>query len=135
MHGFLDTIREGHPTTPLLVISPLFCPIHEETPGPGAVDLSTGALRFVATGKPEEVAGGKLALGVIRTALQEIVAQRAASDPQLHYLDGLALYGAGDHAALPLPDRLHPDAATHALIGDRFAAMAFGPGGAFAGTG
>ena len=40
VHGFLDTIREGHPTTPLLVVSPLLCPIHEDTPGPAAPDLS-----------------------------------------------------------------------------------------------
>lgn len=36
VHGFLDTIREGHPTTPLLVVSPIWCPIHEDTPGPSA---------------------------------------------------------------------------------------------------
>ena len=36
VHGFLDTIRDGHPTTPLLVVSPLLCPIHEDTPGPSA---------------------------------------------------------------------------------------------------
>ena len=36
VHGFLDTIRDGHPTTPLLVVSPMLCPIHEDTPGPGA---------------------------------------------------------------------------------------------------
>jgi hypothetical protein len=35
VHGFLDTIREGHPTAPLLVVSSMLCPIHEETPGPG----------------------------------------------------------------------------------------------------
>ena len=40
VHGFLDTIREGHPTTPLLVVSPILCPIHEDTPGPSAPDLS-----------------------------------------------------------------------------------------------
>lgn len=34
VHGFLDTLREGHPTTPLLVISPIYCPLHENTPGP-----------------------------------------------------------------------------------------------------
>ena len=34
VHGFLDTIREGHPDTPLLVVSPILCPIHEDTPGP-----------------------------------------------------------------------------------------------------
>jgi hypothetical protein len=53
MHGFLDTIREGHPTAPLLVISPLYCPIHEDTPGPGAFDMSAlaaGKVSFRATG-------------------------------------------------------------------------------------
>jgi transposase len=31
----------------------------------------------------------------------------------------------------PLPDQLHPDAATHRRIGERFAALPFAPGGAF----
>jgi hypothetical protein len=34
VHGFLDTIREGHPTTPLLVVSAILCPVQEDTPGP-----------------------------------------------------------------------------------------------------
>ena len=34
VHGFLDTIREGAPSAPILVISPIFCPMHEDTPGP-----------------------------------------------------------------------------------------------------
>ncbi|WTP19351.1 hypothetical protein OHT93_08490 [Streptomyces sp. NBC_00191] len=34
-------------------------------------------------------------------------------------------------AELPLPDQLHPDAATHHRIGERFAALAFGSGGPF----
>ena len=34
VHGFLDTIRDGHPTTPLVVVSPLLCPLVETTPGP-----------------------------------------------------------------------------------------------------
>ncbi|HBD21757.1 MAG TPA: lipase, partial [Dietzia sp.] len=25
VHGFLDTIRDGHPTTPLLLVSPIYC--------------------------------------------------------------------------------------------------------------
>lgn len=33
--GFLDTIRDGHPRTPLILVSPIFCGIHEHTPGPG----------------------------------------------------------------------------------------------------
>jgi len=134
VHGFLDTIREGHPATPLLVVSPLYCPIHEDTPGPGAFDLgalSAGELRFRATGDPAERAAGKLTLGVIREELSRIVEQRAADDPHLHYLDGRALYGEADFAELPLPDQLHPDAAAHRRIGERFAGLVFGADGAF----
>ncbi|MBO3675739.1 GDSL-type esterase/lipase family protein [Streptomyces sp. NEAU-YJ-81] len=135
VHGFLDTIREGHPTTPLLVVSPILCPIHEDTPGPAAFDfsaLSSGKLRFLATGDPAERAAGKLTLRVIREELSRIVKQRAADDPHLHYLDGRDLYGEADADELPLPDELHPDAATHRRIGERFAALAFADGGPFA---
>ncbi|MGK5732504.1 GDSL-type esterase/lipase family protein [Streptomyces sp. URMC 124] len=137
VHGFLDTIREGHPTVPLLVVSPILCPIHEDTPGPSAPDfseLSEGKLRFQATGDPAERAFGKLTLNVIREELARIVEQRAAEDPNLHYLDGRELYGEADFAELPLPDQLHPDAAAHRRIGERFAALAFGSGGPFAAT-
>jgi hypothetical protein len=135
VHGFLDTIREGHPATPLLVVSPILCPIHEDTPGPSAPDfsnLSTGKLQFRAAGDPAERAGGKLTLNVIRDELARVVKQRATDDPNLHYLDGRDLYGEADFAELPLPDQLHPDAATHRRIGERFAALAFGTGGPFA---
>jgi hypothetical protein len=135
VHGFLDTIRDGHPTAPLLVVSPLHCPIHEDTPGPGAFDLSAlaaGNLRFRATGDPAERASGKLTLGVVREELARIVEQRAAEDPYLRYLDGHELYGETDFAELPLPDRLHPDAAAHRRIGERFAELAFTANGPFA---
>jgi hypothetical protein len=132
VHGFLDTIREGHPTTPLLVVSAILCPIHEDTPGPSAVDLSTGTPRFRATGDPAEHAAGKLTLTVVRAELARIVEQRAADDPNLHHLDGRELYGEVDVAELPLPDQLHPDAATHRRIGARFGELAFGAGGPFA---
>ena len=135
VHGFLDTIRDGHPDLPLLVVSPLLCPIHEETPGPGSFDveaLGNGEVRFYATGDPADVTAGKLTLQVMRTELAGIVAQRAATDPALHYLDGLVLYGEADHDVLPLPDALHPDGETHRLIGSRFADAAFGPGRPFA---
>ncbi|MFC9122268.1 GDSL-type esterase/lipase family protein [Streptomyces sp. NPDC057067] len=135
VHGFLDTIREGHPTTPLLVVSPLLCPIHEDTPGPSAPDLralSEGKLSFRATGDPAETAAGKLTLSVIRVELARIVEQRAAEDPHLFHLDGRELYGEADSAELPLPDALHPDAATHRRIGERFAELAFRAGGPLA---
>ena len=135
VHGFLDTIRDGHPTAPLLVVSPVLCPIHEETPGPGTFDveaLREGIVHFRATGDPADVAAGKLTLQVIREELAAVVEQRRSEDPAIHYLDGLTLYGEQDHDDLPLPDALHPDADAHRLIGRRFAERAFGMGGAFA---
>ena len=135
VHGFLDTIRDGHPDTPLLVISPILCPIHEHTPGPTGWDLSAlaeGHLRFAATGTPEEVAAGKLTLSVIRAELSRIIAQRATADPNLHYLDGRTLYGEPDNTARPLPDDLHPDPETHRIMATRFAAHSFSAKGPFA---
>jgi hypothetical protein len=135
VHGFLDTIRDGHPTTPLLVISPIHCAIHETTPGPGAFDLAalaTGNIRFQATGDPAEAATGKLTLSTIRAELARIVAERQADDANLHYLDGLQLFGEADEREHPLPDALHPDAATHQLIATRFAQLAFADGGPLA---
>jgi hypothetical protein len=128
MHGFLDTIRDGHPDTPLVVVSPVYCPIHEGVPGPTWFDvdaLAEGRLRFRATGSVDEVVQGKLTLGVIRRRLEEIVRQRAGDDPNLHHVDGLRLYGPDDHARRPLPDELHPDTATHRQIGERFANLVF----------
>ncbi|MEU8653271.1 SGNH/GDSL hydrolase family protein [Streptomyces sp. NPDC048737] len=134
VHGFLDTVREGHPDTPLLVVSPILCPMHEDTPGPTAPDtrgLEKGVLRFVPLGDAAEVPGGKLTLRVVREELARIVGERAVDDPELHHLDGRELYGERDVEELPLPDQLHPDAATHLRMGERFAAAAFGEGGAF----
>jgi hypothetical protein len=134
VHGFLDTIRDGHPNTPLLLISPIFCGIHEDTPGPGAIDpdsMGSGQVRFLATGDPADVRAGRLTLRVIREAMQSL-AERRASDSNLHYLDGTRLYGEPDSLEHPLPDALHPDTVTHGIIGERFADYAFGAGGPFA---
>jgi hypothetical protein len=129
VHGFLDTIRDGHPDTPLLVVSPVLCPIHEKTPGPGDFDheaLAAGQVRFRATGDPAETAAGKLTLEVIRAELERIVTARR--DPNLHYLDGRVLYGEADFAEFPLPDNLHPDPAAHRRIGERFTKLVFADG-------
>jgi len=134
VHGFLDTIRDGHPSVPLVLISPIFCGIHEDTPGPGAVDLDTlgtGRVRFIAAGRSDDQAQGRLTLRVIRDALASLV-ERRSGDPNLHYLDGTALYGERDTAEHPLSDALHPDTATHQVIGERFAKYAFAPAGLFA---
>ncbi|MGA5324456.1 GDSL-type esterase/lipase family protein [Streptomyces seoulensis] len=135
VHGFLDTVREGHPDTPLLVVSPILCPMHEDTPGPTMPDLSAlseGRLAFRAAGDPAEAAQGKLTLNAVRAELARIVAQRSAEDPRLHLLDGRELYGEADFAELPLPDGLHPDGAAHRRIGERFAKLAFASDGPLA---
>ena len=136
VHGFLDLIRDQHPTVPLIVIGPLYCPIHETTPGPGAFDttaLTRGEVRFQATGAPDTpetpAALRRLTLTTIRAELAAVLAHRRDADPQLHYVDGLDLYGPQDEAAHPLPDGLHPDGDTHRLIADRFVAATSGPWG------
>ncbi|WOX16555.1 GDSL-type esterase/lipase family protein [Streptomyces sp. N50] len=131
VHGFLDTIREGHPTTPLLVVSAILCPVQEDTPGPLMPDFDGGTLRFRAMGDPAERPLGRLTLTVIREALARVVEQRSADDPNLHYLDGRSLYGEEDHAELPLPDDIHPDPAGHRRIAENFGRLVFGEGGAF----
>jgi len=133
VHGFLDTIRDGHPTTPLLVVSPILCPLQEDTPGPLAPEFDGGKVTFRATGDPSDPT--RLTLTVIRDELARILAARATEDPNLHHLDGRSLYGDPDFAELPLPDGLHPDSAGHRRIGERFADWAFDDGGPFATAG
>ncbi|NUU15986.1 lipase [Cellulomonas humilata] len=120
VHGFLDTVRDGHPTTPLVVISPLLCPLVETTPGPTSLDPADPSV-FRTTGQPSEVADGKLTLTVIRSALRSIV--EARGDSALTYVDGTTLYGWPDWDDLPMRDQMHPDADAHRLIGTRFAAV------------
>ncbi|MBB5933774.1 SGNH/GDSL hydrolase family protein [Streptomyces zagrosensis] len=133
LHGFLDTVREGHPKVPLLVVSPLYAPVVEQVPGPMYPDPDAPGpgLSFRGYGDPAEIASGALTLTSIRRELGRVVAQRAETDRHLYYLDGLALYGASDYAELPLPDQLHPDDAAQRRIGERFARIVFGPGGPF----
>lgn len=125
VHGFLDTIREGHPTTPVLVISPILCPLVEDCPGPTSIDpaSSPDAPLFRTSGRREEIEEGKLNLTVIRQILADVVARRALGDSHLGYLDGRELFGLPDVQTMPLPDLLHPDPAGHRHMGERFAAL------------
>ena len=114
VHGFLDTIREGHPDTQLVVISPIFCPVHEDNPGPTEWS-STG--QSMPTSLPRRPLDGQLTLSEIRQLLRSMVEERSSDDPHLRYLNGLELFGPDDHGHLP--DGLHPDAEGYALMGDR----------------
>jgi len=112
LHGFLDTIREGHPHTPIALITALACPIFENTTGP-VREASPGK----AGGTPREIppGDGSLTLRRTREAIASVVSNR---DDELFLVDGLSLLGLDD--AERLPDNLHPDARGHDLIAARF---------------
>ena len=123
LHGFLDTVRDGHPATPIVLVSPIFCPAAEDRPGPTLAENGV----FQAVGDPDGPARGALTLRRIREILEECVAvRRKLGDANLHYLSGLALFDEGDVA--DLPDGLHPNGAGYERMGERFAERVFAPG-------
>lgn len=128
LHGFLDTVRDGHPETPLLVVTPIVCPSAEDHPGPTVPDEQG---RFDVVPRSEQLSTGALTLRRIREIITEVVgARQADGDAHLHLLDGQLLFGADDLALLP--DGLHPDATGYLLMGGRFLDLAFAPSGPFA---
>jgi len=127
LHGFLDTIREGHPSTPIALVTPIICPVAEDHPGP-TIPTPEGPIRIVE--RRRSLAFGALTLQRIRSLITEVVeARRAAGDENLHLMDGLALFGPDDVAELP--DGLHPSAEGYRWMGDRFHALAFDGSGPF----
>jgi hypothetical protein len=127
VHGLLDTIRDGHPDTPIVVISPIICPAAEDHPGPTLPNLDG---RFDVVERPDELTVGALSLERIRELLAIVVAQRrAAGDSNLQYLHGHELFGAAD--VDDLPDGLHPNSAGYQRMGERFVSHAFASGGPF----
>jgi len=84
--GFVEILREKHPETPILLISPIVSPPRESKPN--AVGWTLAEYRA--------------AVASAAKTLQE------SGDAHLQYLDGLALFDK-DLAHL-MPDQLHPDA-------------------------
>lgn len=129
VHGFLDTVRDGHPDTPILLVTPILCPAHEDAPGP---TMNVGGVAS-AFDRPPELAVGALTLTRIRELLTDIVTTRQGlGDTNLHLLDGRELFGEDDVA--DLPDGLHPNAAGYLRMGERFHALAFSSTGPFGGA-
>jgi lysophospholipase L1-like esterase len=125
LHGFIDTIREGHPATPMVLISPIFCPSAETHPGPTIMGPQG---RYITVSGLEELRLTCLTLTRIRSMISDIVSARSQlGDANLHYLNGLELFGPDD--AGDMPDDLHPNAGGYARMGDRFARLALGAGG------
>lgn len=95
--GFVLTLRDGHPDTPLLVISPIISPPRETGPG------QTG-----------------LTLELMRQWLAELVDKlQARGDRRIAYLSGLEIIGAGDVGLLG--DQVHPEADGIEIMGRRIA--------------
>lgn len=115
VHNFLDTIREKKPTTPILIISPIICPFHEENPGPTLI----GDNGLTSMERPQALAAGALNLPKIRSILEKIVKERG--DANLYFMSGLKLFNEGDLGMMP--DLLHPNSAGYRLMGERFAAL------------
>ena len=125
LHGFLDTIREGKPNTPILVVSPIFSPLGENHPGPLRLNAE-GHTQSVDV--PDEHRRNSLTMRKMRVAIEAVVRVRQGlGDENLHYLSGLELFGADD--AGDLPDHVHPNDAGNQRIAERFVRHAFADGG------
>ncbi len=114
-HGFIDTIRDKHATTPILVMSPVCCPAHENNPGPSEAGPD-GMVMGQEFSRHNWI--GELTLRSIREILAELVEVRAKTDPNIYYLDGLQLFSEID--APSMPDGIHPDAGGYLVIAQNF---------------
>ena len=90
LHGFLDTVRDGHPSTLIVVITALACPIHEDATGP-THEVSPG--RAGATPRDIPEGNGSLTLRRTREYVKQVVSLRQAEDAHLTVLSGLDLLG------------------------------------------
>jgi hypothetical protein len=116
LEGFLDTVREGHPETPIIVISPISCPMLEDSPGPVLYEGD----RFRVASREVESDDGALTLSAARQIVGAVTTRRQRVDQNLVYLDGLELFGHAD--AHLLFDDLHPNQEGYDLIAQRFSA-------------
>jgi lysophospholipase L1-like esterase len=110
-HGFLATLRQRHPTTPITLVSPIISPTREDS------QVTDIPVHF--GGEPRS---GDLSLNDMRAILKEVVeARRARGDAAIDYVDGRDLFGVGDLDHMP--DGLHPSPHGYALLAERIAAQ------------
>ncbi len=95
--GFIQLIRERHPSTPLAVISPIYCEYRETEPN--KVGLTLVKMR-------EEIEA------VVRLFQNQ-------GDSNIYYWNGLDIFG--EAYASYMPDRLHPNAEGNKLLAERIA--------------
>src|SRR5699024_7916317 len=82
-HGFLDTVRRGHPQVPVVVVTAVACPAVESRPGP----LVTVAGRAAAATRRIDQDAGALTLERTRQVAREVVADRCGEDQHLYLLE------------------------------------------------
>ncbi|GAB3812362.1 GDSL-type esterase/lipase family protein [Kribbella italica] len=97
VESFLHTVRDGHPHTPIVLITPLVAPEHE--------------------GKPNEVG---LTLDDVRACIE--LGARSLADPDLQLIDGRTILTPEEAKAL-YADDLHPGPDGYRLIADRLAPL------------
>lgn len=106
--GFIQTVRDGHPDTPIVVVSPILC-------RPSEAKAPVGAPQF-------------LSMPQFREQIRDAVgALQRRGDQRLFYRDGLELLGKAETRLLY--DGVHPRAEGHRLMGRRLAELEFGPAG------
>jgi len=94
--GFVEIVREKHPLTPLVLISPIYSFLRETTPNAVGWNLCD-----------------------YRKSVKESVERlRAHGDQMIHYIDGLELYD--ESLGHLMPDKLHPNADGYRALGKRF---------------
>jgi hypothetical protein len=117
--GLVESLAAKKPGLKILLISPIFCPPHEEGYGPTIFDL----VELKATANPNpapEMFPSHLNLIRVRAALESTAAEMAKQGINVRYLSGLELVGPED--AHWLEDDLHPNSEGYAAMGERFAA-------------
>ncbi|MDA1190830.1 MAG: GDSL-type esterase/lipase family protein [Candidatus Poribacteria bacterium] len=94
--GTVQTIRDNHPNIPIVCMSPIYSPPREDK------DNNVG-----------------FSLQKMRVHVAEAVeALKSCGDPNIHYVDGLDVFGKElNHL---LPDQLHPNADGYIKMGENF---------------
>lgn len=114
--GFLDTIRDTQPKTPMTLISPIYSSLVETMSGPV---LRKPHAQYERQERPFAAQDGALTLQGAREIIQSVVVRRRSNgDENIFYIDGLCLFGPDD--ADLMPDQLHPNEEGHALLAQRF---------------
>lgn len=96
VRAFLKVVRDGHPQTPIAMITPVLSVPREEEVGPLGWTLSDYRKATVA-------------------AVRRL---QAEGDDQLHLIDGAAVFSPAE-AEERMPDSLHPDTTGYRLMAER----------------